>query len=81
MLSIGKTTLIALALHIIVFSFIWIGFPIIRVKDNVVFYYSQMSLQDPTDDIIFNDHMPIKAGGSSDSQVWKQLRMLDKPKR
>jgi len=75
-----KTIIAAFFLHIIVFAFVWVGFPVIHAKNNVSFYYSQL-LMPIAQDFSVNTKIPIKADSGADDDVWRKVREINKPKR
>ena len=76
-----KTLFAAICMHLLVFSFVWIGFPVAQVKDNVSFYYGQILVPSSTDVLSVENKVPVKAETMSDQHVWNKIRIVNKPKR
>jgi hypothetical protein len=76
-----KILAIVIGVHLLSFSFIWVGFPIIKSKERAVFYYSQLQMPLIPNEFIKENNMPIKVNLQADQDLWNRQRVIDKPRR
>ncbi len=82
-----KSLIIAGVIHVLLFSLIWVGFPVLIPRNGVVFYYAGSS---GMAEELSQEHMLNKPAGQqvtitttdpSSFGPWIKSRSLDKPKR
>lgn len=76
-----KILFAVIGVHILFFSFIWVGFPVLKSKESATFYYSQLQMPlTPNADFKEGD-MPIKVQSRADQDLWNSQRLINKPRR
>jgi hypothetical protein len=75
----SRAILIALFLHVLAISFVWIGFATPLPREGVVFYYtgSAMPVEAPPSK---HKPLPFKTPESASFPLWMEIRDLNKPR-